>query len=292
MPTAFNKGDTVYLDNGQEAEYASPIGDRHVVTPVYQHDGNGYDEPPYEFRGDEKIVSRVHSSAPVEKIHQDIKTAKAELTSIKSELSDNRVDLNRSEEEIVAAFKELEQYSGLERLRDVMAGKVTHVVTKSLREYQIKSFDEAMEYEDDYERTKKRCLLGLFGRYDKPQWGINQYPDGSGIYKDAWMCFSEEEANAKINSLLAGDLEDTWKGCDRGKKNDNSIYQFMECVKRCLKREVSIPDDMMQCFRREKAKRLEDNMAKARGEIEKYQAKLAEMLSEHNELTRDALVSA
>src|SRR3990167_1485816 len=80
----FNKGDTVYSLEGDEAEYVARVPSGHVVLPVYR-DGGDDDCAPWP--SDEAVTwGKVFAKPPVPVFHEEVVEARAKLRAVEDEL--------------------------------------------------------------------------------------------------------------------------------------------------------------------------------------------------------------
>jgi len=106
--------------------------------------------------------------------------------------------------------------SELQTLFDFMSGKITHLVFGMYGGYKIVSLVDGLKNEDVYHYTRFEGLnlVSLFGCMEDGRrwpgqkdyslnWKINQYHDGSGVWRPLYPCRSFEDAKAKIDELIA-----------------------------------------------------------------------------------------
>lgn len=180
--TPFTPGQAVYLDDGTKAHYfcAAP-GAGHVVGLTLEGDFNGWDESFGPGGETAFVVNRVHAKAPVAQKAQEIVEAEIKLQALKDDLEGIRRAIREEEAAALERRKEMAKWDGLQTLEDFLAKRITHVVEMHYNGPHIRTFEDAIGYQDDRGRPEGMKLLSLFGRSNGDMaWRLNSYPDGSG----------------------------------------------------------------------------------------------------------------
>lgn len=204
----FTPGQTVYLDNGQVAEYISicPAGG-HVVCPIftrYYSDIGDIEEP-----GNPKIVDNVYSSPAIEKLSDLVKSLEKKRNELYSELTAIRGEIYQKNIESENLSIAIDKYPDIKTAVDFLEGRITHLV--QLNHYsglQIRSLKDSLEdVEDGYYEGLR--LISLYGtdRYKKPMWKLNRYRDGSGHWMIVYPFSSEQEAKEFSQKVLNDNIQ-------------------------------------------------------------------------------------
>jgi hypothetical protein len=195
----FEQGQTVYDGEGHEYTYATTVpGHGHVVSARFDtFDGAG-NEVTHE--GPDIIHhGPLHAEPPIGRRAQQIATLDEQLASRRKELADLNSQLSAAKIDHGALLDRLKQHQVLQRIDDVLAGRVTHVVSV---EYGVVGIRAADDLSDTGWNGKAR-LLSLFGNaMGDLEYRLNSYSDGSGSSHEAWPCFSLEEATAKAVEMV------------------------------------------------------------------------------------------
>jgi hypothetical protein len=208
--TDFQPRQTVYLPNGQEAEYVAMIDGQHAVRIIYDVEGNGYDEPPYSYPDDRvTITHQVFAKAPVERFDAQVLAMQAKHAELAREVAELRNEVSQIERNRKAMQKAAEKYPEIQDALDFVEGRITHVVQRpsygGVRVLSVKDALEDRDTEFGRVRVNGLKLLCLFGMdtAGKQLWKVNHYRDGSGsVWTTIWPARSEAEARAKVQDLM------------------------------------------------------------------------------------------
>ena len=252
------KGETVWLENGQECTYLGAAGDGHIVEPCLDFEDG--DEPA---AGEQMLVRAVFSSAPHIRCHADIEKGRAELSALRQETRAAREEHRKTETLKADTLKSLAEVEALRRIQDFIDGKITHFLGTPWGARLI-TFEEAMHSQDEYtHRPNPIKLLCLFGDSEGVlSWKINMYHDGSGSWKE-WRPFtSYDDAKAALAEYVAEEFAKYLAG-------DRVLY-LNELVQECDKHGVPVPRDVLD--KAELARRKE-----IKGRIEKHESEMVEL---------------
>ena len=195
----FKAGDTCFTFEGYLCQYVARLdNNRHAVLCISSSDEE-------EFIDDTiRIVTRVYETAPtyimdetVEALSLSIKQKRQELAGLRNQIAEQQLANKETQDK----FK---NHKVLHNLSDFLDGNITHFVTnldiKNLDTYtlpEVKTFDEVMQYQDDYNgrNTRYLRLLSLYGDSKGDlSYRVSCYKDGSGSHSPAIPCTSLEEA--------------------------------------------------------------------------------------------------
>lgn len=202
QPQQFEPGQSVYDGEGHEFIYAAAFpgdGQRHIITTVleYLHNGDG----DTDIRPGPDIIfgGPLYTKPPVARRAQHLVELDEQLASRRQELAQLNEQISAAKIDHGALLDRLKQHQVLQRIDDVLAGRVTHVVSV---EYGVVGVRAADDLSDTGWNGKAR-LLSLFGNAEGDlEYRLNSYSDGSGSNHEAWPCFSLEEANTKAIELI------------------------------------------------------------------------------------------
>lgn len=237
-------GDTVFAEDGRQAEYVALREEGHIVMPLYREDDDEFDAQPWP--GEPQMWAEVFAKAPVPVVDQDVAEATAELQRLQTEVSEAYQKLNtmREERRALAADQNVirERLKENEALRNIDAfliGSITHFV-KAEYVPTIETADETLVRSES--RSKKELrLLGLFGDSERGdvRWKVCTYGDGSGGSQTAVIpCLSLEEARDRAGALL---VSLTFPCLRSGKL---SLYYGEETVKLAAELGIVVPEDI------------------------------------------------
>lgn len=212
-----------YLRDGQEVELLGLTGYGAIVRRIFDYGEQSFGtEPelvPEVF--DKPLVTRL--AKEIEDLNILIEQKQVELHNLDSQLEDK---LAQSE----SMRKRLDKHAKLKRLFDFLDGKITHFVRIYSSAVEIVPISEE---KCEYGHRGEIRLLSLFGSSNGDlNWKINQYRDGSGIYRDIIPATSIEEATALAVDCIKSKLDE----CD-------SINS--DLIASARKFSVPIPNDKM-----------------------------------------------
>lgn len=200
----FNRGDSVYTENGQMCEYVAKVGGKHVVIPIYEYpDGGEHTGEPFSvsavFTTDEGARSKL--SKELDALDAKIRAKREEIAALESKAT----QLQRDQK---ATLFNLARHSALKNIEDFLAGKITHFLFTSPRGAEVQTLENVLQYkESTYDRSYQLRLLSLYGQTNGDiTWEVNSYRDGSGHNKVVTPFCSEEEALSARDSFLRTEL--------------------------------------------------------------------------------------
>jgi len=263
MASTFAKGDTVFLSDGQEVEYIAGSVGEHVVRPIL----NDVDDEPHY--GRPFTVYEVFVEAPVAKYDERIAKLRAEVEELEAKAKAARTasqDFERGERE---RRERLRTHDSLQRLDDLLAGRITHAVVAEYCGASIQTFDEVLVYRRDNGREEGLKLLTLFGKSGGDlTWGVNRYYDGSGSNQTIYPACSYEEALEIWTRLWDAAMAEfrTKTGYMHG------LNYWIEAGKKVG---VELPADVAERWYAHAVASAEEALAKARSDIAKKEKELA-----------------
>lgn len=236
-------GDTVFSQDGRQAEYVVAREEGHIVMPLYREDDE-FDAQPWP--GEPQMWLEVFAKAPVPVVDQDVAEATAELQRLQTLVSEAYQQLNtmREERSALAADQNvirarLKENEALRNIDAFLTGSITHFV-KAENVPTIETADETLVRSEGRSRKELR-LLGLFGDSDRGdvRWKVCAYGDGSGGSMTAVIpCLSLEEARDRAGALL---VSLTFPCIRSGKL---SLYYGEEAVKLAADLGIAVPEDI------------------------------------------------
>jgi hypothetical protein len=195
-----------YDINGQEVCVIQKLdGDKGwLVLSLFDDNDGRYCDEEHPF-----ILSKIFDNPPVLRYSIEIKTLKKEISRLKEEKENALLEKKEAEKKRDEVVDKIKNHAALHNIFNFIDGKITHYVTmEGYREPEIHSFDEAMDYKNDYIKRYGEKLLVLFGGSKGDlQWKINNYSDGSGRYIDVIPCLSFKEAEEKIKEWVNSEFK-------------------------------------------------------------------------------------
>lgn len=267
-------GDTVFSEDGRQAEYVALREEGHIVMPMYREDDDEFASAPWP--GEPALWHEVFAKAPIPMVDKDVEEATAELVRVNSQVAEayeqlevmrkERAEFARDQRAIRDRLKENE---GLRNIEAFLTGGITHFV-RSENVPIIETADEALVRGNDRGRKEIR-LLGLFGDSDKSdlRWKVCTYGDGSGgSMTEVIPCLSLEEAKDRAAALLVGI---TFPRLSNGSLSD---YHGVDAVKLAGELGIAVPEDVATKVKaRERANAI-DRLAQAGRYVEQYSKQL------------------
>lgn len=234
-PSELTKGQRVFLEDGQAAEFIIRLDDQFLVRAELQ------DEEEEVYHGKPFLVRQVFSEPPVEVYEKQIAALIAEERAIQDRLRTAREEESVIQKSQASRLVKLKKNRALERIEQFLDGKITHFVTERYGEIVIIASNES--YDSDDRWNKETRLFSLFGKSDGDlEYRLNYYSDGSGSSFEAFPLESEEEARAKAVELIDAKYQH-WRS---EKKN---AHLLEHAVKSAQKLGLPIPDDIAAALR-------------------------------------------
>ena len=256
-------GSEVFTEDGRRAIYAGEIDGQHFVRIVLSREDEEYGTE--EWTSDKLTpVSRVLSTAPVERYDPAIEAAQADLEALRRQIATARanvLDLQRQEMALAGAVA---KHPDLTTVQDFIEGRITHVaVVPTYTHGKVEPLSQFLEARD-YDRADGLKLVCLFGCDDKGvrKWRVNSYRDGSGTWTEIVPCKSEAEAW----EILRADFEEELSAWRRGDNNHKALNRAKAFS------ESDWPDDWREHVASKKAKDASERLAKLREEVAALEA--------------------
>jgi hypothetical protein len=193
--TTFNKGDTVYNEHGEEAEFVTQSMGEYIVRPILE------DEYGHTYRSDIETWKQAFRTPPKPKLDAETAAAEKKLTDLRAELNKLREERRAFDSEERSRQDRIKMHEELALLDDYLAGKITHYLSLEWysRAVEIIPINETVE---NYPSSDGYGLLTLQPTrgWDKGiKWSVKQrtrdgYSDSRTI--NVIPCRSEEEAAA------------------------------------------------------------------------------------------------
>lgn len=232
-PTTFKAGDTVYGEDGQEAEFVAKTGGEYLVRPFYEDE----DGPQ---AGDVRTWHNAFRTPPAPKLDEKAAAAQKRLDELRakiSELESAKYAFDREEKARLDRIKQHDQLADLDRY---LAGEMTHYV--AIHDYypdiEVIPVDQTI---DSYSNNNGYGLLTLIpqrGWDKKTRWQVTYKVPNIYIYsqtKTVIPCCGEEQAYARAAEILRGYL-------DQYQAKEPKEWRYAdELVKCCQKFAVDVP---------------------------------------------------
>lgn len=262
-----NPGDTVYGQDGQEAEFVTKTGGEYLVRPIYEDD-DGYQS------GDVQTWRNVFRTPPAPKLDEQTASAKKRLTEIKaqvSELERAKYEFDKDEKSRLERIKQHDQLAELDRY---LAGEITHYVAAH-EYYPDVEIIPVGETIDGYQSSNVYGLLQLCPRsgWDKKiYWTVTYKVPDRNVYsqtKTVIPCCGEEQARERASDVLRGYL-DQYQA-----KPVKEWHYPDQLVMSCQRLSVEVPQWLIDGIATSKRNSLESTIADQRKKLAEYEAALA-----------------
>jgi hypothetical protein len=226
----------VYLGDGSKAELVGELEGKYLVRQILI--GNeDYDE--YEYSSDVIMeVGRIYDEVPKIAYDERLVEVKKQIDEEKSKLKKIKEEVSKYTDDQKEIVSKLEINDAVKYVFDYIEGKITHFVIGQYSGYKIETFNEAVKERDTWRNTRRLITLSA-DESAKPSWRINAYRDGSGSDNTVYPCKSYEEAQSKLQSLMADDIKKLKSEIDSGKGN---LYAVNSLLKASVEYEIEIPE--------------------------------------------------
>lgn len=214
----FKKGDEVYLTDGSKAEYVQKLDDgRHLVSPLFVNEvWRGDEDDPYSEEIEaigHKVVSHVsldQGNRVMSELAGAIEAKRKELSAVISEVRGEirglELELKAKQDSVEGLMKDLARHDGLEKIRDLFEGKITHVVYTN----DIKVKTMKME---DFARSSdvKAFGIDLRGGWNT-KWTAKVRYDYVGEHRASfvWLCSNDAEIDHAVAVAKERVLAKAW----------------------------------------------------------------------------------
>lgn len=275
-PSTIERGTRVWLKDGRQALYEALLPDgRHLVmgeSCVY-----GYaEEEPWIEPTELLTVEAVYRKKPVAIIDEEIAAKREEIAALEQAIADLVAEGAAKQKEQEAELGVLGKIIGLETLKMVAKGAITHIVEEKYGKWGVFSKEDKKNERRSVDSAFK--LLTLWGRTGGDfEWKINEYSDGSGSDYRAWPFGSEEEAKAFCRLKILEAIE-TAADLIAGGDPPNNSYNLANTVACAKQFEIDVPPAVREFCRERKRgeinrqiKDLEGRMATYRDQLEKLE---------------------
>ena len=187
--------DVKYLKNGQAVIVIAQVESGFVVDYLMEDIETGA-----EFCADSpRVVDKVFDRPPIEKYIEQVAELKNQVDTLRSEkreMEEQIAQIKKSEEPRLRKYKQHEQLALLDAFLDK---GITHYVEIEYSEPTIVEFGKALCQSDN----KELKLLSLFGNSKGDlRWRINDYKDGSGLWRTVIPCTSYEMAVSEVQKSI------------------------------------------------------------------------------------------
>lgn len=288
------KDQTAYLDDGRVCRFVGIFEDRYVVKLGFcsEDEAAFEDDEHYTWFGErDHIVDRIHTEPPVALIDDQIQSRLKTVNALDEAMQAKRAERHEIERDVNDTAKALAKYEPLKHIRDILDGKVTHVIVQDHPGYKIKTWAEADLWRRG-ERDRERFRLISLHALDEPgevkrvhprlQWFINGYSDGSGHDAKIWLCISEEEAKSKAGQMFREDIGVKWSCLSKMSGNSSWVSNLFSLMNAADEHGVEISKEQRDWFDVEKIKKenkkneaRERKLAELQEQSEKIKAEMA-----------------
>jgi hypothetical protein len=255
--SAFKPGDTVYSDDGREAEFVAKAGGEYVVRPIYE------DEDGPQF-GDIQTWPAIFRTPPAPKLDAQTAAAEKRLADVTDKVRELEAAKRVFEADEKSRLERIKQHEQLAELDRYLAGEMTHYV--AMHEYypdvEVIPVGETVE---SYSSSSGYGLLTLCPRkhWDKKIYWTVTYKAPSPDYsrtKTVIPCCGEDAAKAKAREVLRGYL-------DQYQAEPNKRHYAEMLAKSCQKWGIEVPAWLSECIASSKRAALEKSAAEHRKKL-------------------------
>ena len=267
----FDIGKTYWSEGGQMVELIAITTDgQYVVSELIEFDDF---EETRTFPGKIVLEHAIFTDPPRYKVDEELMALREESRKLESMNSRSRSSAINAEYDVRQRLDKLKKYKGLELIEELIEGRITHVLIEEYADYEIKTFVDAFNPEDDYSRRDGLKLLVLFGKSNGDMtWQLNQYCDGFGSKKRIIPCLSEADAVDRRKFEIEQMLLDRFSQMEL---NNNYQGYFALGVKCAIKYGVPVSDEMLTVYRKIEIARKTTERAKLENSLAVTMAKIA-----------------
>lgn len=245
-----------YLIDGSVVELVETCQNGFLVHRLYEDGETG------ELISDDKIrwVEQVFDAAPTVKFSEEVLRLSGKVADLQRQISEQQASVSEGLARYTETMAKLKRHEQLRLLEDFLDGKITHYVICSWVP-KIVPFESALCEFSPRGGTK---LLALFGDSKGDlQWRINQYRDGSGTYRDAYPCTSEQQAKEVLAKWLANRFT-------AGEWNERYLVAAGT-------HDLEVPREWVESVRQQKIKEAQCSIEERRKELAASQESLAKL---------------
>lgn len=121
--TTISKGDTVYSEHGQCAEFVAQVGSQYVVRPIYESEDDDVGD-----LGDPVTWNAVFRAPPTPKLDAETAAAEKRLAEARARLRERESAIRTFERDEKARLDRIKRHDMLADLDRYLAGELTHYV--------------------------------------------------------------------------------------------------------------------------------------------------------------------
>ena len=262
----FAPGDTVYGQDGQEAELVAKSGGSYIVRPVYEDE----DGPQV---GDIQTWPVIFRTPPAPKLDAQTAAAEKRLADVTAKVREMEAAKRTFDADEKGRMDRIKRHDQLADLDRYLAGEMTHYV--AIHDYypdvEVIPVGETVE---SYSSGNGYGILTLCPQrhWDKKiYWTVTYKVRDPGVYsrtKTVIPCCGEEAANAKAAEVLRGYLNEYHAEPKKRHYRD-------ELVKCCQKFGVEVPQWLVDDIAATKRALLESSVAEHRKKLAEAEGALA-----------------
>lgn len=256
MENGMDKGDTVYLEDGQVCEYVAATHDGHVVRPIFENDradeGNSW-------MGDPRVVRKCFAEEPKPKLTADIAALHDQADALRAEIKRLNVEKNDAWNAHRRQIETITKVPSLVRLEQFIEGKITHCVVVNYSEGpKVQTFLEACKNTSDNEYSFLKLKADDKG---VPAWKFRS------SHENVIPCLSIEEGKEIAAKILA----DQWEKWRKERLKGTHVYTWHERAKALG---IEVPADVAEHVRTTAIAHIQKHKGEQERQIKVYEAQL------------------
>lgn len=268
-PPALEPGDTVYSQEGHEAEFVAHSGGSYVVRPIFEDD----DGPQ---RGDIETWSTIFRTPPAPKLDEQTAAAERRLNQVRTEVSAleaRKYEFERAEQ---ARKERITQHEALAEVDRYLAGEITHYVAKHSY-YPTVEVIEVGRTVPDHSSSNGYGVLTLHPtkNWRGLTWSLYWKDRGASHWSTSDRtsrvapCCGEEAAKAKAAEILQGYVAE-YLALEPAKRSYTE--HLIAC---CSQFGVEVPQAILDGLAEVRRARATHSIAEYRKKLEEAEAQLA-----------------
>jgi len=248
----WTKGQEVYSLNGQAFNFLEKTQAGYLVEEILEYDE--WEEPRY---GHPRIVDEVFNGAPTAKYDERISILQKRIDTLTHHQSELMEKTGKAEEFLSEINKRAEKLAPLQRLLDLIDGKITHAVSWNYGSPKISKLEDVLKGKDRWDKWLK--LVTLFGKNNGDlSFKVNEYSDGSGSNTEIFPCKSDEDGRLQIIEKIKRDMP----------LKKDSRWKITSWVIMALQYDIPVSDEYMQIADEETLKTRNSNISNAKQSYE------------------------